>query len=312
MIKTESLLYLTKVAQYSSISAAADEINITPSAITHSLKQLENELGLPLYERTSKGIRLTSDGVNIAQIAEGVLNNIDAMKQYAKRQLEKSINTAIPLEGHAILCSFQLMNEALTPLYFDMKKEYSDFDISLSEISNFNKMLNSIDEDNEVFGLFYVIESDIKAIFQQHPFLEYHALSKTFFSLRLAANSKLVPHDTKELNWKEVSQLPLIFTSDSSFSNNSIIQHLQKYNSHLNVSYSAVNTSMYIESIKNDLAASIKPYTLHHLNPEIESIYKSIPIRGDNLYVSLIFIYNKSANSAVVNTLIDKIMKLGI
>ncbi|MBO5429438.1 MAG: LysR family transcriptional regulator [Peptococcaceae bacterium] len=310
MIKTESLLYLSKVAQYNSISAAANDINITPSAITHSLKQLEDELGLSLYERTSKGIHLTADGMYIAQMAESVLNELRNMKQYAEKQMFNSKTTT--LNGHAILCSFQMLNEALTPLYFDILKTYPHFSFSLSEISSFNKLLSSISEDDEIFGLFYAFETDIKNIFQQYPLLEYKALTKSFFSLRFSKNSSLVSPTAKEISWKEVAELPLIMTSDSSFTNNSLVHYLGLYNTNLNISYAASNTTMYLESLKNDFAASVTPNARPLLGNDEEQIYKTIPIRGDELYVSLIFVYNKCANTNVINTLIYKLMHIGI
>lgn len=45
-----------------SFKAAAAELNLTPSAISHRVKQLEQYLGLPLFRRLNREIRLTEAG----------------------------------------------------------------------------------------------------------------------------------------------------------------------------------------------------------------------------------------------------------
>lgn len=45
-----------------SFKAAAAELNLTPSAISHRVKQLEQHLGLPLFRRLNREIRLTEAG----------------------------------------------------------------------------------------------------------------------------------------------------------------------------------------------------------------------------------------------------------
>ena len=49
-------------AKLQSITAAAKELSITQPAVSQSMKQLEGLLGVKLFNRTSKGIRLTSEG----------------------------------------------------------------------------------------------------------------------------------------------------------------------------------------------------------------------------------------------------------
>lgn len=49
-------------ARFLSFKAAAAELNLTPSAISHRVKQLEQYLGLPLFRRLNREIRLTEAG----------------------------------------------------------------------------------------------------------------------------------------------------------------------------------------------------------------------------------------------------------
>lgn len=50
------------VGHLSSISKAAEELAISQPAVSQSIKQLEKAVGVPLFIRTSKGVRFTSEG----------------------------------------------------------------------------------------------------------------------------------------------------------------------------------------------------------------------------------------------------------
>jgi len=54
--------HFTLVARLGSIRAAAKSLNVAPSSISRTVKQLEDDLGAPLFERTSQRLKLTSAG----------------------------------------------------------------------------------------------------------------------------------------------------------------------------------------------------------------------------------------------------------
>ncbi len=55
-----------------SFRAAAEELHVTPSAISHHVRSLERRLGRPLFERTGNSVRLTREGERYAaRISEG-------------------------------------------------------------------------------------------------------------------------------------------------------------------------------------------------------------------------------------------------
>ena len=49
-------------ARLGSFKAAAQELNISPAAISHQVKSLETVLGVRLFERSSQSVRLSADG----------------------------------------------------------------------------------------------------------------------------------------------------------------------------------------------------------------------------------------------------------
>ena len=49
-------------AKLGSVTGAAGELSISQPAVSQSLKALERSLGVPLFQRASKGVRLTGEG----------------------------------------------------------------------------------------------------------------------------------------------------------------------------------------------------------------------------------------------------------
>ena len=54
--------YLIALAEEGSVSKAADRLYMSQSSLSQFLTQYENELGVKLFLRTSKGIRPTANG----------------------------------------------------------------------------------------------------------------------------------------------------------------------------------------------------------------------------------------------------------
>lgn len=49
-------------ARHLSFTRAADELNVTQAAVSHQVKTLEEQIGLPLFRRLSRGLVLTDEG----------------------------------------------------------------------------------------------------------------------------------------------------------------------------------------------------------------------------------------------------------
>ena len=60
-----------------SMKAAAEELGVTPAAVSHQIKGLEARLGLSLFERLHRSIRLTSAGHRLGQAVRSALGDIE-------------------------------------------------------------------------------------------------------------------------------------------------------------------------------------------------------------------------------------------
>jgi LysR family glycine cleavage system transcriptional activator len=64
-------------ARHASVSGAARELSVTHSAISHQLKLLESQLGTRLFERTNRGLQITSSGESLLPVLSESFDRIN-------------------------------------------------------------------------------------------------------------------------------------------------------------------------------------------------------------------------------------------
>lgn len=69
------------VAQYGSISKAAEHMYITQPAVSRAIMQLEDDMGCKLFSRTPKGVKLTPEGEILYSYIEQAFNFISAAER---------------------------------------------------------------------------------------------------------------------------------------------------------------------------------------------------------------------------------------
>lgn len=109
-------VFLT-IVQYGSFQKAAELHNVTPPAISHIVKQMEQEFGVPLFIRNRHGVTLTTTGENVFPLVHSLVQKEDILHQYLSELngLEK---------GHICLGIFNSMCKFLSELIYGFKAKY--------------------------------------------------------------------------------------------------------------------------------------------------------------------------------------------
>ncbi|GAA3539831.1 LysR family transcriptional regulator [Aeromicrobium flavum] len=98
---------LRELAERGTIGAVADEMNVTPSAVSQQLKLLEAEAGVPLLEPAGRGVKLTGAGRALAETATEVavaLERAEAKwREYLGGPAGDVTLTAFPTGGEMLL-----------------------------------------------------------------------------------------------------------------------------------------------------------------------------------------------------------------
>src|SRR5579863_9720846 len=64
------------VARHRSFAAAATELGMSPSAVSHAVRSVEDRLGTPLFARTTRSVALTEAGTRFIAGLEPALGDI--------------------------------------------------------------------------------------------------------------------------------------------------------------------------------------------------------------------------------------------
>ena len=109
-----------KVVEFSGFTKAANAIQYSQSAVSQTVKNLEQELGLTLLTRGKEGIHLTADGEAIYPYIQAIAVAEEAL---ARRQREmKGLNGSVIRIG-----TFTSVSRTLLPgLIFDFKRSYPE------------------------------------------------------------------------------------------------------------------------------------------------------------------------------------------
>ncbi|RGE21938.1 LysR family transcriptional regulator [Leucobacter sp. wl10] len=76
-INVARLHYLLQISRSGGVLAAAEAMNLTPSAVSQQLARLEAEVGVPLVDRTPRGIVPTAAGRELIELAENVEREVN-------------------------------------------------------------------------------------------------------------------------------------------------------------------------------------------------------------------------------------------
>lgn len=71
------LRLIREIGRQGGLAAAARSLNLTPSALSHRLRQLEQRLGRRLFDRVGRGLAFTPAGRDVLDLADRVLNEMD-------------------------------------------------------------------------------------------------------------------------------------------------------------------------------------------------------------------------------------------
>ena len=71
------LRYVVAVAEEGHFTAAAAEVGVAQSSVSWAVSKLESELGVPLFERTTRTVRLTAHGRAFLPAARRALTALD-------------------------------------------------------------------------------------------------------------------------------------------------------------------------------------------------------------------------------------------
>lgn len=199
------LRYAVEVAKTGSINKAASSLLIAQPNLSRSIKELESDLGITIFERTSKGMILTPDGETFIGHANAILNNVqDVENMYKNKQpMKRRFSASVP---RATYISKAFAN-------FSKDISYDTFEIFYKETNSARTINNLLYNDYKLGIVRYAENYDkhFKMKFEEKGFA-YELVSEFQYVLLMNKNSPLA--ELKEIHYSDLSELTEIAHAD--------------------------------------------------------------------------------------------------
>ena len=121
------LKYIIAVAETRHFGKAAERCFVSQPTLSGQIKKLEDELGVAIFERTSRSVEITPVGAAILDHAYQLLEQADVIEQLAQAHQD-------PLAGPLRIGAIPTLSPYLMPLILlPIKKQYPQMKLILSE-----------------------------------------------------------------------------------------------------------------------------------------------------------------------------------
>lgn len=180
-----------------SFRQAAEKLNIVQPALSSSIKRLEAELGITLFERTTREIKLTAAGQNILLDFKKILKNLDAVRLKAQSTHDGIFdNLSVGFVGSA---SYSLLSSGVSTF----RKQYPNINLSLQE-STGKKIFSLIEDELIDIGI-------VRLPTVYNPGITVKPLMADHFVLVVPANSEWDPgNKTRKVALENFASAPFI------------------------------------------------------------------------------------------------------
>lgn len=105
---THRLKYFLRIAEDGSMSRAANVLGVAQPALSRQVRLLEEELGVILFRRTSRGVQLTEEGERLRATTAAPLRQLELAMQYVGSPLarvERGLHIGLPETASRILAA---------------------------------------------------------------------------------------------------------------------------------------------------------------------------------------------------------------
>lgn len=126
MIESSMLQVLIALSRSENISKAAEELNVTQSAVSQALRNLEAKVGFPILARQGKSVVLTDNGQKLAKVAKQFFSRIEETIEQIHME-----NSQIKGKVH-VGSLYGLGKTWLSTRMMDFMNAYPDLEVRLS------------------------------------------------------------------------------------------------------------------------------------------------------------------------------------
>ena len=198
-IAPRQLRMFLALAESLNFSKTAEQLFMTQPSLSKAIRDLEEALGLPLFERTTRSVQLTAGGSRLAAIARAVVGEYDA-------GLQRMLSSAEREARHIGIASLPSLAHVILPqVCAALERRYHLPQITVHDCSNdacIQRLLN------------YQADFALASVAPSHPDLKYEEVLRDRFVLLSCGPWRQRLKPTMHLD--DLVDLPLISMTDAS------------------------------------------------------------------------------------------------
>ncbi|CUH87317.1 Hca operon transcriptional activator [Phaeobacter sp. CECT 5382] len=207
-IEFRHLRTIKAIHEAGGLARAAEQLNITQSALSHQIKGLEDQAGVELFLRRSKPMKLSAAGLRLLRLADQVLPQLEAAQaEFSSLRDGHAGRMHIAIECHACF-------EWLFPVLEGFRKSWSDVDVDIRPGLAFDALpalqkeevdLVVSSDPEDIPGVDFIELFDYKAVFvasSHHPLAQ-----KAYIEAEDFADQTLITYPVEKSRLDVFSQL---------------------------------------------------------------------------------------------------------
>ena len=285
-IELRHIKYFLAVAEDLHFRKAAERLFISQPGLSRQIKQMEDDLGMVLFERHNRKVELTKAGAYLQNELTTNLKHLDHIIEHAKL-LNDGFGGDLKL-GYV----GSAMQQIIPDLLLKFKNTHGDILFSLTEMDN-QKQIESLFLQDIDLG-FVRLERAPRGI-------EIRPVLKESFCLVLPVNHKLNVSDFKNMSQLKAESFILFDPEYSATYYEKVMQIFDDSGFLPNVSHKTIHADSIYKLVENGFGVSIVPKSLTSENKKI----KFIELNKISQRTTLSAVWSKGNR----NPVLDKILK---
>lgn len=142
----QQLNYVVKIADTKSMNKAAKELYVTQSALSSTIKSLEDELGTEIFIRTNRGMVLTTDGEKLLSYAKQIVKMTDMITEKFHKDETKQHFSISTQHYSFVVDAFVMLTKEL---------EINSYDLSVDETKT-AEIIENVKNLRSELGILYL------------------------------------------------------------------------------------------------------------------------------------------------------------
>ncbi|PLS30002.1 LysR family transcriptional regulator [Bifidobacterium margollesii] len=199
------LKYIVKIVECGSMNEASHELYISQPALSSAVKELEKEMGIEIFTRSSQGIALTVDGAEFLTYARQVLDQSALLEERYKNAKPRKQLCQVSTQHYMFAV------EAFVELINSIKSDEYEFTIRETRTRD---IINQVANMQSEVGILYLSDfnKDVIGKLLREKHLEFHPVFRAglhvFLSRSnpLASRKSLTMEDLKPYPWIQYEQ----------------------------------------------------------------------------------------------------------